>query len=127
MDTLTHALCGALIGRATAPRERDDNALPRGRRMLTGFLAAAFPDIDFVTSYLTPLSYVHNHRGVTHSLVLLPLWAALVAFVVAALWRFRPGWRSYFGIAALGVASHIALDLITSFGTMIFAPFSDAR
>jgi inner membrane protein len=42
-------------------------------------------------------------------------------------WGFRPGWRSYFGIAALAVSSHVALDLITSFGTMIFAPVSDAR
>ena len=127
MDTLTHALSGALIARATARGKPAPDALPLGRRMLVGAAAAAFPDLDFVTSYLTPLSYLYHHRGITHSVLLLPLWAALIALIFAALWRFRPGWRAYFGIAAIGVAAHIAGDLITSFGTMIFAPLSDAR
>jgi inner membrane protein len=127
MDTLTHALSGALIGRATARREGGPDALPVGRRMLVGFMAAAFPDIDFVVRYLSPLSYLYQHRGVTHSILMLPLWAALLAVIFAALWRWKPGWRAYFGIAALGLGAHIAGDLITSFGTMIFAPVSDAR
>ena len=124
MDTLTHALSGALIARASA---RKTDAIPVGRRIAVGAAAAAFPDIDFVTSYMTPLSYLYHHRGITHSLLLLPLWAALVALIFAAVWRFKPGWRAYFGIAAIGIAAHIAGDLITSFGTMIFAPLSDAR
>ncbi len=95
--------------------------------MFVGFVAAAFPDVDFIVRHLSPLSYLYQHRGVTHSLLLLPLWAALLAFLFAALWRWKPGWRAYFGIAALGVTTHILGDLITSFGTMIFAPLSDAR
>jgi inner membrane protein len=127
MDTLTHALSGALIGRATASTHAGLGTIPIGRRMAVGFVAAAFPDIDFVVRYLSPLSYLYHHRGVTHSILLLPLWAALLAVIFAALWRWKPGWRAYFGIAALGVGAHIAGDLITSFGTMIFAPVSDAR
>lgn len=127
MDTLTHALSGALIARATAREHRREDVLPLGRRVSVGFLAAAFPDLDVVTSYLSPLSYLYHHRGVTHSIIMLPLWALLLAVIFAALWRFRPGWRAYFGIAAIGIATHILGDLITSFGTMIFAPFSDAR
>jgi inner membrane protein len=127
MDTLTHALAGALIGRATQPRKAGPDTLPVGRRMLVGAAAAAFPDLDFVTSYLSPLSYLYHHRGITHSLLLLPLWAMLVAAIFAALWRWKAPWRAYFGIAAIGIASHIVGDLITAFGTMIFAPFSDAR
>jgi inner membrane protein len=127
MDTLTHALSGALIGRATASRHQSPSRLPVGRRMLVGAAAAAFPDLDFVTSYLSPLSYLYHHRGITHSLLLLPLWALLIAVIFAAAWRWKPGWRAYYGIAAIGVGAHIAGDLITSFGTMIFAPFSDAR
>ena len=87
MDTLTHALSGALIGRATAPRTRTADTLPNGRRMIVGALAAAFPDLDFITSYLTPLSYLYNHRGITHALLLLPLWALLLSFLFAAIWR----------------------------------------
>ena len=127
MDTLTHALSGALLGRATARPGGGAGTLPLGRRMLVGFVAAAFPDIDFIVRELSPLSYVYHHRGVTHSLLMLPIWATLLAWIFAALWRGKPGWRTYFGIAALGIGAHIAGDLITSFGTMIFAPVSDAR
>ena len=127
MDTLTHALSGALLGRATAPREPGPDVLSTGRRMIVGAAAAAFPDLDFVTSYLSPLAYLHHHRGITHSVLMLPLWALLLAFLFTALWRWKPGWRAYYGIAAAGVAAHIVGDLITAFGTMVFAPLSDTR
>ena len=101
--------------------------MPVGRRMWVGALTAAFPDVDVVASYLSPLAYLYHHRGITHSLVMLPLWAVLLAIVYAALWRWKPGWRAYVGVTALSLAAHIAGDWITSFGTMIFAPLSDAR
>jgi inner membrane protein len=47
MDTLTHALSGALLARATAPKRDDEKTLPLRRRLLVGFLAAAAPDLDF--------------------------------------------------------------------------------
>lgn len=127
MDNITHALAGALIGRASAPRTPRPDALPTGRRIFVGALAGLFPDIDVLASHLSPLAYLHHHRGITHSILLLPLWTVLLALFFAALWRFRPGWRAYLGITACGLASHILLDLITAFGTMIFAPVSDAR
>ena len=39
----------------------------------------------------------------------------------------KAGWRALYGVTALALAAHIAGDLITSFGTMIFAPLSDWR
>ena len=126
VDTLTHALSGALIARATAPTP-GPGTLPVVRRVAVGMLAAAFPDIDFVTSYLSPVAYLHHHRGITHSVLILPLWAFLIALVCVPIWRRDRSWRAYFGIAALGIGAHILGDLITSFGTMILAPFSNVR
>lgn len=126
MDTLTHALSGALLARATAPSARA-GALPLRRRVGIGFVAAAFPDSDVVTSWFSPLAYLYQHRGVTHSLVMLVLWALLLAWLCTRVWRGGPGWRGYFGVIALGIGIHIAGDWITSFGTMILAPFSDWR
>ncbi|MCI3951479.1 MAG: hydrolase [Burkholderiales bacterium] len=80
MDTLTHALSGALIARATAPKPGTPNALPLSRRVGLGFLAAALPDLDVVTSWLSPLSYLYYHRGITHSVLILPLWSLLLAW-----------------------------------------------
>lgn len=127
MDTLTHALSGALLARASAPRQADERALPLRRRLLVGFLAAAAPDLDWVIGYVGPVEFLLYHRGVTHSLLMLPLWAYLLARLCAVIWRNDRPWRAYFGVIALGLGIHIAGDWITSFGTMVFAPFSDAR
>ena len=126
MDTFTHALSGALLARATAPQQADERALPLGRRLFIGFLAAAAPDLDFVITYAGPVEYILHHRGVTHSLILLPLWAFLLARLCAVVWRDRP-WKAYFGIIAMCLGLHIAGDWITSFGTMVLAPLSDLR
>jgi inner membrane protein len=127
VDTLTHALSGALLARATAPDAADEKALPLRRRLLVGFLAAAAPDLDFVISYVGPVEYLLYHRGVTHSLVLLPLWAFLLARLCAVGWRDGRPWKAYFGVIAMSLGIHIAGDWITSFGTMVFAPLSDMR
>lgn len=127
MDTLTHALSGALLARATAPQLPDDKALPLGRRLLVGFLAAAAPDLDWVIGYIGPVEFLLYHRGITHSLVVLPLWAYLLARLCAVIWRRDRPWHAYLGVIALGLGIHIAGDWITSFGTMVFAPLSDAR
>ena len=127
MDTLTHALSGALLARATAPERADEKTLPLGRRLLIGFLAAAAPDLDILISTIGPVEYLLHHRGATHSLVLLPLWAYLLARLCAVVWRRDRPWRAYFGVIALGLGIHIAGDWITSYGTMVFAPLFDAR
>lgn len=123
MDTLTHALSGALLARATASVA--SVSLPR--RLAVGTVAAAFPDSDFVASFISSLAYLLHHRGITHSVVMLPVWAWLLALLAALVWRDPRGWRPYWGIAALGIGVHILGDLITSYGTMIWAPISDAR
>ena len=68
-----------------------------------------------------------HHRGVTHSLLMLPLWSIVLAWLCAMLWRNGPGWRAYFGVFAWGIGIHIAGDWITSFGTLLLAPFSVRR
>lgn len=125
MDTLTHALSGALLARATAPRDAPPRSIPR--RIAAGFFACAFPDLDFVIGFIGPVEYLMHHRGATHSILLAPLWAIAVAWVLAKILREPRGWRALYGVCLLGIAAHIAGDLITSFGTMILAPFSNAR
>lgn len=132
MDTLTHALSGALLARAVARapvagQSAGDAHPSTAQRMIVCATAAAFPDIDIVAAFVSPLTYLLNHRGVTHSLLLLPLWALLLAWLAALAFRKRGGWKAFYGIAALGLLAHIVGDLITSYGTMILAPFSDRR
>src|SRR5689334_4217453 len=125
MDTLTHALSGALLARATASKDAPPRSLPR--RIAAGFLACASPDLDFVVGWFGPVAYLENHRGVTHSLLLLPLWALGLSWLLAKILREPGGWRALYGITAMAIGAHVAGDLITSYGTMILAPFSDWR
>src|ERR671913_239378 len=125
IDTLTHALSGALLARATAPKDAPPRALPR--RIAAGFFACAAPDLDFVIGFIGPVEYLLTHRGVTHSILLLPAWALLYSWILAKVLRDPGGWRALYGVSALALAAHIAGDLITSFGTMILAPLSDWR
>jgi inner membrane protein len=92
-----------------------------------GFFACAAPDLDFVIGLAGPVEYLLNHRGVTHSLVLLPAWALLYSWILAKLLRDPGSWRALYGITALALLAHIVGDLITSFGTIVLAPFSDWR
>ena len=122
MDTLTHALSGALLARAMPA--------PAGvvaRRVAAGFFACAAPDLDFVASFAGPVEYLLNHRGVTHSLLLMPAWAIGVAWLLAKVLREPGGWRALYVVCVAAIALHIAGDLITNYGTMILAPFSDWR
>lgn len=123
MDTVTHALSGALLARATAP---DQARVSVAARVGAGFAACGFPDVDVVLTYISPITYLTLHRGVTHSIFLMPVWALLLAWMFVRLDRGK-SWRDYFGVCALALSAHILGDLITSFGTMIYAPFSDSR
>ncbi len=135
MDPLTHALSGALLARATARRpcqvlppgkHNPSPALPLRLRITTGFIAAAFPDIDFALRLIDTLLYLNWHQGPTHSLILLPLWAWLLAQVFARLFHPYP-WQLFFIPACLGLSIHIVGDLITAYGLMLFAPLSTER
>jgi inner membrane protein len=121
VDTLTHALSGALLARAAADPVR---SIPR--QVAAGFFACAAPDLDFLISR-SPLDYLLYHRWITHSLVLLPLWAFAVAWLLAWILREPGGWRAFYGLSAAALALHIGGDLITSYGTQILAPFSNWR
>ncbi len=128
MDTLTHALSGALLARATASSAPKPGDLKLDERIAVCAAAAAFPDADIVFSWISPLTYLYNHRGITHSILLLPLWAVLLGLLCAWLiGRDVSRWRAYAGVIGLGIGAHILGDLITSFGTIVFAPWSDAR
>ncbi|MDX8409073.1 MAG: metal-dependent hydrolase [Mariprofundales bacterium] len=119
MDPLTHAISGAALARALPSQ-----LLPRHQFWLLVVLTMA-PDADIVLKFYSDALYLAYHRGITHSLLMLPLWSWLI-------WSLLGRWRStrplvswWLIAAALGL--HIGFDLITSFGTMVVAPFSDWR
>ncbi len=117
MDPLTHALSGAALARAL-PK----HPLPGPQFALLILLTLA-PDADFALKPVSDIIYLEHHRGITHSLLMLPLWVWLIYSLLA-----RRGRRALSPLLiSLALVMHIMLDLITSFGTMLMAPFSDRR
>ena len=125
MDTITHSLLGAVVVRSFFPAQKSSHPFSNRQRLLTGAVAGAFPDIDYIASWVDPMVYLTLwHRSITHSFILLPLWALLVGVTLAFLFRQRGEWRYLSLLAGVSVVSHIASDLITVYGTQILAPLS---
>ena len=125
MDLLTHALMGAQAARLGAD---ESTRLGARERLLLGAGAAAFPDLDFVGFLVDPLRFLaHWHQGPTHSLLLLPLWALLLGALFSAATRRRQVLGEAVLVCALGLATHLALDLITAYGTQLWYPLSERR
>ena len=141
MDTITHGIVGALIGKAffadessPAPFKWGEPPRTAGRvAIISATLGAIFPDIDVFAEPFARngLGLMTVHRSLTHSIVMLPFWALLLALLTrwfAGRWKWpAPRLPVLFGIYAAGLASHIFLDVITSFGTMVWSPISYAR
>src|SRR5208283_3868796 len=96
-------------------------------------LGAIFPDSDVLRDMFShdQLLLLTWHRSVTHSLLCLPIWALLLAVLTQAVARWRkwesPSLTALVGIYAVGILSHIVLDLATTFGTMIWSPLDWSR
>lgn len=127
MDTLTHALSAMLAARASQSAVTKPGQLSLTARSWAGFFAGAFPDSDFIVMLFGTSTYLNYHRGVTHSLILMPLWAGLLAWLFSLFSRGRYTWRAFYGVCLLSLGVHIFGDVITNYGTMVFAPFSDYK
>lgn len=124
MDPVTHAASGALAMLAMPQRPATRWALP-----LAAFAAAA-PDLDILAAS-GPLQTLLLHRGITHALAAAPLMGLLLAILARPLWRYdtRNAW-SFGGVWAfmmLLVLLHIWLDALTTYGTLVWLPFSGER
>jgi membrane-bound metal-dependent hydrolase YbcI (DUF457 family) len=136
MDTITHGIAGTLIGKAVFSGEDMFRSRPMNRaRLITWslMLGAIFPDSDILRDWFSsnPLLLLTWHRSITHSLVCLPFFALALAAGTRWLARWRkwdsPSFAALTGIYAIGILSHIFLDLVTTFGTMIWSPLQWSR
>jgi len=96
-------------------------------------LGAIFPDSDVLRELLShdDLLIISWHRSITHSLLCLPVFALLLAALTRWVARSRkwdgPSFAVLTGLYAAGILSHILLDLVTSFGTMVWSPLKWSR
>lgn len=129
MDNLTHSLTGALAAKlieTTLPAlAREPQTHRQKFWLLVG--CANLPDIDAALGWFgDPIFSMSHHRGLTHSLLFAPVFALLPALLFAK-WGKRQPFKTLWLYALTGILLHIFFDLITPFGTQLFAPVSSAR
>ncbi len=120
MDSLTHALTGAAIAKAI-----DDKRIGTWGTV-SGAVAGLFPDVDFVLGLFNHQFSVQYHRDFTHSVLLIPIYALFFSWLFVRVSK-RPFFWGFYKVCLPALLSHVLLDLLTSYGTIIFSPFFDKR
>lgn len=122
MDLVTHAVFGAAAGLAVAARHSPRAAI------IVGALAGMLPDADILIRIPgDSLSTWLAHRAFTHGIGFLLLGALIVALPTFFLRTTKPHRARFFLAALCAISLHAPLDAFTSFGTMLFWPFSTDR
>jgi inner membrane protein len=120
MDSITHTLTGGVIAKAIG----DEKVGHWGT--IAGLSMGFFPDSDFVLGLFNHQFYLQYHRDFTHSLLLIPFYALFFSWLFVKISK-RPHLWNFYRICLSVMVSHVLLDLLTSYGTMIFSPFFEHR
>jgi inner membrane protein len=147
MEPMTHMMAGACLARVGFNRKA-------AYATLAMTLAAEAPDLDTLWSIGGPVATFQHHRGITHTLIGLPLDGLIVLGIVWVVhrWRVRRGaraaalaiqagpradqpivrpltaaplrWGLLFVFALIASLSHILLDWTNNYGVRPFFPFN---
>lgn len=120
MDSLTQILLGAAVTAAIVPSQH------RRAALLAGAALGTLPDLDALPIALLTDDPVHRmiwHRGVSHSLLVLPLLAwAIWAWLRTRGGRVAAAPRRWFWAIQLALLTHPLLDAFTVYGTQLLWP-----
>jgi len=147
MDTITQGLLGAV----TAQLGFRQRIGPVATWVAAG--AAIVPDLDILIEQVLALTgtepgdlnHLSTHRGLSHSLLIVPL----ISFVIALLWKWvrrgqtgppagtedgppskaadKPSFCLLYACVFVAVLSHPLLDWCTSYGTQMLSPITSRR
>jgi len=122
MDPISQGTVGAAFAQSTANKK---NIIKIG---IIGFLAGLAPDLDvFIRSSTDPILSLEYHRQFTHSLFFIPFGALIVTLMIFPLFKKSLSLKTVYVASFFGYTTHGLLDACTSYGTLLFWPFSNER
>lgn len=88
MDTITHTLFG--VGLYHAVKKSEETKKEKQALLFTAIVGSQIPDIDVISQLWDQEGmYQMWHRGITHSLLLAPVWALLLSLLAIAFFRVK--------------------------------------
>lgn len=120
MDIITQATLGAAIGEAGLGRKLGNWGAAWGAGL--GLL----PDADVLAeSFFDPVQQFLVHRSLTHSLLFLTVAIPLISWLLYMKYRDQKiSWRRCAVTVGLILSTHVLLDALNNYGTLLFFPFS---
>ena len=125
MDPVSQGLLGASFSQSAV-----QNKKLLGLVGLIGFAAGMAPDLDIlIRSQEDPLLFLEFHRQFTHALVFIPFGGLICASLFFLFSKIRQSisFKKVWIFSTIGYGTHGLLDGCTSYGTLLFWPFSYER
>tara|TARA_B100000035_G_scaffold312676_1_gene324665 strand:- start:4602 stop:5612 length:1011 start_codon:yes stop_codon:yes gene_type:complete len=124
MDPFTQGIVGTTVAQSVSKKDTLIIA------SVIGLLAGLAADLDiFIRSSTDPLLFLEYHRHFTHSIFFIPIGALLCSIVFYNLFSKRNNlsFRKTYFFSFLGYATHGIIDSFTTYGTLLFWPFTNER
>ncbi|HMQ10459.1 MAG TPA: metal-dependent hydrolase [Oligoflexia bacterium] len=123
MDPISQGVVGASFSQSTAKQKVDIKMAT-----VLGFLSGMAPDLDIlIRSAQDPLLGLEYHRQFTHSLAFIPIGGLLCALIAKIFIKNKLSFLQVYIFCTVGWATHGLLDACTTYGTLLFWPFSYQR
>lgn len=122
MDNLTHGITGVGIGCLA----QELLVGPEPGLIVCALLASQFPDLDVIIGAKSKTAYLKHHRGFSHSALLSPLYAAIIALGIKLIFP-QTSFSHLFLVSFLSLGLHLFLDLLNAYGTKLLWPLSNQR
>jgi membrane-bound metal-dependent hydrolase YbcI (DUF457 family) len=113
MFNSSHTFVGIVLARTGL-----DRWVPRAA--VIAAIAANLPDVDIVTGFNGTATYLQYHRGITHSIVGIPV---LALGLTAVTYFFSGNFGKTYLVALVAMATHPLLDLANTYGLRPFLPW----
>jgi len=121
MDSLSHALVGVAVAGLSGHQPALGDPI-----FVAAVLGAQAPDFDIVALARGNMAFLRQHRGFSHSIPGIALWAAAIAGAMKLFLPQAAGGELLLWAFAGGL-SHTVLDYFNSHGTAILWPFRRER
>ncbi len=121
MDSLTQIVLGAACGELTMGKKIGNKA------QLIGAIAGTLPDLDvlFTRAINDSVTSLEIHRSYSHALPVQLVFAVPFAYLTFLLFKKQHAFKSFYLLWMLGFTTHAILDSFTTYGTMLFLPFTN--